>query len=530
MRTYTIIIAEDEEPIRRAIVRKVDWEKIGFEVIAEAQNGADALEMTERLKPDLLLTDIRMPFLSGIELAREIREVAPGVQIAFLTGFDDFSYAQQAITYNIVSYMLKPISAGELTEKLIQIREKLDEKYESFARLSYADRVMEKAEFLMPLLLGGDRADEVYESEMEQMAQKLGLISEKTDVSGCFCIMVTTVKRDGKTVGTPAMKETVDRIIGKYMRFVSCYMSGKVISILYGSERNFSKYLHIMTAELPDGVKKLEGYSCRIGVSRLFDRLSDARDGYLDALHALSYAAPDVGEVSFISDEERGSFVRTEDVSRLTEPLAGMLRGGTERELEAYGERIRTSLLESRSRVYFAELTARLWHIVHKTVYMAVGEQEADELERQFVLPGAFSESDVAETIERFGGLCARARQLIVGNRKKSADTICERALRIIDTRYEQQELSVLSVSSEVGVSPNYLSSIIKKQTGETFVELLTKRRISRAKELLLTTPMKIRDITEACGYNDQYYFSHCFKKQTGFSPNAMRKEYEKHL
>lgn len=91
---YTVVVADDEEAIRSSLVRRVNWEKIGFEVIGEAENGADALELVEKLEPDLLLTDIKMPFLSGIELARAVREVRPMVQIAFLSGFDDFAYAQ----------------------------------------------------------------------------------------------------------------------------------------------------------------------------------------------------------------------------------------------------------------------------------------------------------------------------------------------------------------------------------------------------------------------------------------------------
>ena len=100
---YTVIVAEDEERIRRGIVKNVKWESAGFRVIGEAENGADALEMVEQLEPDLLITDIRMPFINGIELARQIREVRPAVQIMLLSGYDDFSYAQEAIQYNIIS-------------------------------------------------------------------------------------------------------------------------------------------------------------------------------------------------------------------------------------------------------------------------------------------------------------------------------------------------------------------------------------------------------------------------------------------
>ena len=126
---YTVVVADDEEELRKALIRKVDWESIGFSVVGEAENGAEALELVAKYEPALLLTDIRMPFVSGIELARQVREVRPATQIAFLSGYDDFTYAQQAIQYNIISYMLKPISAAELTEELEKIRKKIDEKF-----------------------------------------------------------------------------------------------------------------------------------------------------------------------------------------------------------------------------------------------------------------------------------------------------------------------------------------------------------------------------------------------------------------
>ena len=115
--------------------------------------------------------------------------------------------------------------------------------------------------------------------------------------------------------------------------------------------------------------------------------------------------------------------------------------------------------------------------------------------------------------------MCLAAKSLISTQKKKSSEIICEKALEIIENKYADQELSLLSVSGEIGVSPNYLSTLIKKNTGRTFVELLTDRRIRKARELLLGTTMKIREITEACGYRDQFYFSHCFKKITGMSP-----------
>ena len=107
---YTVVVADDEDELREAVCTMIPWEDYGFCLVGSASNGLDALQLVEQHEPDLLLTDIRMPFISGIELARQVREVRPATNIAFLSGYDDFEYAKQAIQYNIISYMLKPLT------------------------------------------------------------------------------------------------------------------------------------------------------------------------------------------------------------------------------------------------------------------------------------------------------------------------------------------------------------------------------------------------------------------------------------
>ena len=119
------------------------------------------------------------------------------------------------------------------------------------------------------------------------------------------------------------------------------------------------------------------------------------------------------------------------------------------------------------------------------------------------------------------------AQKLILEQRKKSGSVICDQALSIIEERYMDPDLSLVVISSEIAVSPNYLSALIKKSTGSTFIDLLTRRRIETAKELVIGTSMKVKEISERCGYNDQHYFSYCFKKYTGLSPGACRRQYE---
>ena len=125
----------------------------------------------------------------------------------------------------------------------------------------------------------------------------------------------------------------------------------------------------------------------------------------------------------------------------------------------------------------------------------------------------------------RLTEFCLQTREMIGSQRKKSSKVLCEKTLKIIETEYGNGELSLVMVSNAVNVSPNYLSSLIKKETGKTFIDLLTARRMETAREMLMCTSMKIREISEKCGYNDQHYFSYCFKKYSGLSPNALRQQ-----
>ena len=149
---YTVIVADDEDELREAVCMMTPWQDFGFCLVGSASNGLDALQLVEKHEPDLLITDIRMPFISGIELARQVREIRPATNIAFLSGYDDFEYAQQAIQYNIISYMLKPLTMEGMAAELRRIREKIDAQ---FARFRQAPSKMHgvdlQAAMLMPL-------------------------------------------------------------------------------------------------------------------------------------------------------------------------------------------------------------------------------------------------------------------------------------------------------------------------------------------------------------------------------------------
>lgn len=130
MNLYRIMLVDDEEEVRKAIIRQMDWEQLGFTVVGDAENGEDALEKMEQSEPDVVITDIRMPYMDGLTLTARIREKYPSVKILIFSGYDDFEYAQRAIKLNVTEYILKPVNGQELAQILGRVKNSLDEEIE----------------------------------------------------------------------------------------------------------------------------------------------------------------------------------------------------------------------------------------------------------------------------------------------------------------------------------------------------------------------------------------------------------------
>ena len=410
---YTVVVADDEDELREAVCTMIPWEDYGFCLVGSASNGLDALQLVEKHEPDLLLTDIRMPFISGIELARQVREVRPATNIAFLSGYDDFEYAKQAIQYNIISYMLKPLTIEGLGAELRTIRQKIDAQFAMFRQTPPRNDGLDlRAAMLMPLVLD-DYGEPEGDAQAEAYARQCGLLRDADD-RPCYVVMVSTLlEGDGANCTSPSFVASVDRLAAKYLRSVSFFASGKVISVLMGNPSDFDEYLHILADEIPQMAARVLGKNCRIGVSHGTRSLTALHSAYREAMEALRQGDKGEGGVRFISD------------------LAPAVKGGS---------------------------------------------------------------------------------------------LLCKRALDALDQHYMDADLSLVSLSGMLDVSPNHLSACMKKYAGETFINILIRKRMEAARELLASTALKIQEIAQRCGYTDQHYFSYCFKKYCGESPNAMRR------
>lgn len=217
---YTVLVVDDEQDQRQAIIERVRWADAGFEVVGEAENGVEALDLIETLEPDLILTDIRMPMISGLELARRVREMRPATQIVILSGYDSFEYAREAIDYNIISYLLKPISSDELSEALFDIRRKMDERLGQLLPSQDPDieaqlHRLRVIEFLLPLILGVNELKQD-DADLLAKAQSLGIVPSGISAPR-FCFLVSKFKAaDGNYVANNRHAEFIDNLFARH--------------------------------------------------------------------------------------------------------------------------------------------------------------------------------------------------------------------------------------------------------------------------------------------------------------------------
>ena len=527
---YKVVIADDEEIIRKGLMEKVHWGKYGFQIVGEADNGLDALELVEQEEPDLVITDIRMPLLTGIELAREIRQIRPMVSIVFLSGYDDFTYAQQAIQYDIISYLLKPITVEEFEEELVKIKLHLDEKFASFIKDADEWRRLEKSEFLYPLLLDSHLRMNVTEEKIQEEAKEhnFDIGSEHRDKQ--FLVFVTQILDENGEIHMPQNGvDAIDAIVGKYAHSMSCNLKGRIVTVVEGTSRELNKYTQIFTEEISQSVERTLHMRCIIGVSRKVDRMLKCRECYLDAMNALYYAINNESNLFFIGDEEESHQYSHDEIKFVTEELERLIRGGETSELTAYLNHIEELGVSSKiPRVIFGYIVSQMLSTVFEIVYTVAGDEAVALLQNMYEQDQEEYPDVMLMQFEQVKKICIAAKEIVVKKRRQSSNRISKQTLELIEKEFGNQQLSVQYASNKIGVSSNYLSMIIKKETGVTFVELMTRKRIEYAKKLLKETDLKIKEVAEQCGYSDQYYFSHCFKKIAGMSPGGYRKSYDK--
>ena len=530
MEQYRVLLADDEEEIRTGISRKIDWTALGFSLVGEAGNGEEALELAEQLRPDVVLTDIKMPFMDGLELCRRLRQSLPAAKLVVFSGFDDFEYARQAVGAGVSEYILKPINAPELAEVLNKLRDQLDRQrlerrdMETLRR-RYEESLPILRELFYTRLLSGqfhpeqvrDRAAR-YEIDLPPGLWTAALIhadpqSEAGDAGRDELLLLSVqsfltdhFSLEGCTARAVLYEDTAALLV---------QLSGpdRLYPLLEELERLSLLSRGFLGAPLTAGV----GRPCP-GPEALYHSARGARA-------ALDYRAlVGSGRVIYIDDLEPQSTATISFDENDQHRLSTAVKLGTPEQVEqAAGElmeRLRqTGLSLSQCHLFLLEVVTCLVRLT-RSGGVAVEEVFGAGF------TGAVSISNFS-SLEELGrwlsGRCLKLHDLLGRQRTDSAWRLVEQAKEYIASHYTDEQLSVEALCSHIHLSPTYFSTLFKREMGMSFTAYVTQIRMDEAVRLLRDTGEKTYRIAEQTGYSDPNYFSYVFKRRFGVSPSKYR-------
>ena len=524
MELYRVLLVDDEEDIREGISRKMDWLGLGFSLVGEAANGQDALELAESLRPDVILTDIKMPFMDGLELCRILTDRLPAARFVVFSGFDAFEYAKQAIQMNVVEYILKPINADELSAVLRRLKDQLDrERAERRNVELLRSRYMENLPVLRELFYANLLDGRIEPGTERERAAHLDidLQGEEWAVGLAY---IGSDRRDAlSTLSVQKLLEeslTADRCrLTLYNDWVAVIVSLTESFTIYDLIRVLDRVCTLAASYL--------GLTLTVGVGAPCKELSGMARSAAEARTALEYRSMvGRGQVIYIGDLEPdgGQVLTFEEADERT--LTAAVRLGSEQEVRDAAAALAGKIREANPSAgqYNLFLMELVTHLMKMTRRSGVGVEEV--FGTGFSLP---IQDSALPSLEELEDWCAerylRLRTLIRRRQTDSAGQTVETAKEYIRQHYAESDLSVEKLCAYLHLSSTYFSTLFKRETGTSFTAYVTTVRMEAAAEAIRGTEEKTYLIAQRCGYEDPNYFSYVFKRHFGVTPTKYRSE-----
>lgn len=528
---YTVLLVDDEEEVTQIIMRKIDWEEMGFSVIGSANNGVKALEMVEEFQPDIVMTDIKMPYMDGMELSKHIKAEFPTTKILLFTGFDEFEYAQEAVHLEVEEYILKPVNAAELTEVFSRMKDKLDQEISEKRNVEILQKYyleslpLLQMNFYAALIEGRLHADEISKYLKDYQ------ISFQAAFYCCIVIHTSASRVPQEMspllVATSVQKQVEERLAGNWRAKCFSYRGNTVLIAQLDSESEVS--------ELTDECDRFCRYVHRIidavvtvGIGQVCRTILELPQSYSGAREAISYrviyGASRAINIREIVPQEMYK-TSTEGEAELSN-LFKMIRLGSEEEVEETVDRYLKTVVSpgnsmQQHHINMMELVSSLYRFAaNNEVTLDTFSGDMEKLYGRLVElePFAFRKWLVKISVS--------LREQLISARSRSTRSFVSKAKEYVRNNYAQEELSLDQICEFLGVSNSYFSTIFKKETGKSFIGYLTDYRMEQASRMLIETNEKSYIIAKSVGYTDSNYFSYVFKRRFGVSPSKYRTEY----
>ena len=534
MNLYRIILVEDEEEVRKGIIRKIDWEALGFQVVGDAENGQDALEKIEQLEPDVVMTDIRMPYMDGLTLTSWIRQKYPSVKVLIFSGFDDFEYAQKAIKLNVTEYILKPVNVEELTRILNRVRENLDQEIEQRRdvdrlRESYLSSLPILRELFLNDMVRGNMPAENIRQKLEEY--KIDILGAEKWLTAVINVENEASEETGLTLHQEkelipiSVKSLLEDNLKDYCRFMAFNSAvGVTLIAAVDGERKQTSLIDLL-GDICKEIKRILQVTVTIGIGYFSRELEQLPAAYQSAVDALGYREiVGTGKTIYINDMEPVSRGKLQLETRDEADLIAVVKFGTREKIEAAAKNFAARM--EGARVHMRQLQVYQMSIINCLIRLM--QQQDLELGAMFgtdemygkVIYGNMKPEEFASVITEVG---CRMNEAMNRERDKTAKKVILEAKQYILDHYQDPELSVDVMCRQLHMSPAYFSTVFKRETGQTYIAYLTEVRLDKAVELLNTTDDKTYVIAQKVGYQEQNYFSYVFKKRFGISPTKFR-------
>ncbi len=536
-----VFLVEDESIVREGLRNNIMWQQYGFQFAGEAGDGEMALPLIRKVQPDLLITDIKMPFMDGLALARIVSSEFPQMKILIISGYDDFEYARQAISVGVEQYLLKPITRFSMQKALMEIREKIENEraqkdymgkfkeemleYEQFSRRNFFEKVFE----------GHLSVQEIYEE-----AQRLSL---EMDARGYNLAMVSLWEKketgvrsqDSRLVA--GRREELTRYFLRYPEYLMFRWNINTYGILMKGEGEQMEELkqkcmdHIVRiCSGHDG--ELEWY---LAIGDPVERLSLLPQVYSKVNHMMSYRflKPEQHILTMEVDRGQGDGLREEgesgglggvDIARADpEIIKNFLMRGQPEEIEDFVDGYLESQQQALGSRMFRDYLMLSIRFTTASFVEKLGYSQEElfaDGNSSLIQNTSLSPEDMKPYME---GLIRRAIELSNRVMDRQGKTLIKKALEYIEENYRKDSISLNEVAGAVEVSANYFSTVFSQEMEMTFTEYVTQKRMEQAKRLLRQSDAHTGDIAAEVGYRDPHYFSFVFKKTQGCTPREYR-------
>jgi two-component system, response regulator YesN len=508
-----IVIVEDEPRTRAGIVQLIGKMGGNYNVVGEAENGAEGMTLVEQLRPDLLIMDIQMPYVTGIEMLSELKKRGITQKTVILTGYSDFDYARRALQLGVVEYLEKPITAADLKNTLEKVEKDL--AFQQLIGYHSSNKVLQVTQMLQRFL-SGEAANE--QALLDYLEEQFGFAQTEP-----FYVMTVYLGEAFPAV-LAAAKEQVRQLMNaykpavyfcfelpEYQELIVCFQGGN-LEFLH-RPGTAGQYFRLLNNEQAEPVVSLGEITKFTELAAGLDKLR------MERKWSVVLGSRDILSEQLIKAVKTAELQYPVQLEQKTRAIALSAKWGSIPVL------IKEFQSEVTNQCYLPKQVMEACIRYISSLLNVMSEANPDGIfaaSSNDLLLRLLQVQSSKELRGVFDAVCQQLTQLAQSQPEFYSMTV-SKAIRMIQQQY-QHGITLEEIAGHLHITPEYLSTLFNKEMKKSFTAYIKLLRINKAKELLLMTELKAYEVAKEIGYPDSAYFSRVFKDYTGMSPGEFQR------